>query len=375
MKRTSGLSFPRKRESSQNFFWIPASAGMTTVFMLVLLCGLAQGAEQTGTALCQKNFSVYKQRINRNPLDDDAWNEFRACTIQLQRWDEAIELAMQIRQRNRDLAAPYLILGLAQMQQRNYERAVEHFDETIRLKPNQPIAYFQMGMAYLFLDEREKALQSAERAVELDPSNPAHHRQLAYTRMLMGDYPLAEASAKKAIELDKEDVAAHKILAKIYAKEGKAAVSAEELSQAQAAEARFAAAHPELVKKPEPAAKPPEEKEEKKKGKEEDFEVISECIGQWNKMREAVVRGDLASALQFFSDYLDTRDQYQQSFNRLGLPKVQQIFSNFSELYDCEVVFASAHCKSIIRSPSGTPVIARIRFERNPDHGWRIRSF
>ena len=54
---------------------------------------------------------------------------------------------------------PYLILGLAQMQQKNYERAVEHFDQTIALKSNQPLAYFQMGMAYLYLNEPLKASQ------------------------------------------------------------------------------------------------------------------------------------------------------------------------------------------------------------------------
>ena len=342
---------------------------------LLFLLTAAFGAEDGASALCQKNMAAYKQRISKNPLDDDAWTEFRVCSVKLQRWDEAIELAMQIRQRNRDLAAPYLILGLAQMQQKNYERAIEHFDETIRLKPNQAMAYFQMGMAYLFLDERTQAAQAAERAVELDPSNPAYHRQLAYAQLLLGDLSVAETSAKKAIALDPEDVAAHKILAKIYAKQGRDAASAEALNQVQAAEARYAVAHPELAKKPELLEKAPEMKEEKKSAKEEDFEVISECIGQWNKMRDAVTRGQLAEALQSFSDYLDTREQYQQSFNRMGLTKVQQVFSNFSEPYDCDVVYASAHCKSIIRTASGTPVIARIRFERNPDRVWRIRSF
>jgi tetratricopeptide (TPR) repeat protein len=351
---------------------LPAFAGMTAMSALA--------AESAGKDFCQTNYTSFKDRISKNPSDDAAWTGFRVCTAELKKWDEAIQVALQARTKNRDLPQPYLILGLAQMQQKNYERAVEHFDQTIALKSEQPLAYFQMGMAYLFLNESLKASQAAERAVELDPSNPAHHRQLAYTQLLLEDYPDAEKSAKKAIELDKEDLAAHKILAKIYAKEGNTAGMTAELQTARAIEGKYAEEHPELVKKEVPVAKPPkeaeeEEKVEKKQKKQEEYEVIGTIIGQWNKMRDAVATGDVNQALTYYSDYLDTRDQYKESFNRMGVPRLQTVFSGFGELYDCEIVFASAHCKAVVKNASGTTVVTKIRFERNPDHVWRIRSF
>ena len=330
-----------------------------------------------GKDLCQKNYSSYKDRILKNPADEDAWKEFRVCTTELKKWDDAIQVALQVRQKNRDLPQPYLILGLAQMQQKNYERAIEHFDQTISLQSNQPIAYFQMGMAYLFLSEPEKANLAAGRAVELDPSNPSHHRQLAYTQLLLGDLPAAEASAKKAIELDKDDLAAHKILAKIYAKEGNNVGMTQELALASSAEKQYAVDHPESVKKPEPVAPPPAEdaKEESKSEKQEDYQVIGQCIGQWNNMKETILHGDIDGALPYYSDYLDTRDQYRTSFQQLGIQRLKYVFANFGDLYDCEVVFASAHCKALVSNAAGTSVVDRIRFERNPDHVWRIRSF
>ena len=135
---------------------------------------------------------------------------------------------------------------------------------------------------------------------------------------------------------------------------------------------------PELAKKIEPApAKPKEEeeKEEKKSRKQEDYQVIGQCIGQWNKMKDAALDGDINEALSYYSDYLDTRDQYRDSFNQLGVPRLRSVFASFGELYDCEVVFASAHCKSMVRNAAGTVTITKIRFERNPDRVWRIRSF
>ncbi len=351
---------------------------LALLLFFTVSCSSLYAAEPAGKELCQKNYNSYKDRVIKSPSDEKAWTEFRVCTTELKKWDEAIQVALQVRLKNHDLAEPYLILGLAQMQQKNYERAVEHFDQSISLKSSQPIAYFQMGMAYLFLNEPAKAAQAAERAVELEPSNPSHHRQLAYAQLLMGDFPTAEASAKKAIELDKDDIAAHKILAKIYSKEDNQAGMTAELAIVKEAEGKYAAAHPELVKKAEPAAvksKDEEEKEEKKSGKVEDYQIIGQIIGQWNKLKDAMVRGDVNEALNAISDYLDTRDQYRDSFNKLGGTRMQSVFSNFGEPYDCEVVFASAHCKAMVTNAAGTTVVTRIRFERNPDKVWRIRSF
>lgn len=332
-------------------------------------------AEPVTKDLCQKNFAGYKERLAKNPADDAVWTEFRACTTELKRWDEAIQVALAARQKNRDLPQPYLILGLAQMQQKNYDRAVEHFDQTIALKSEQPLAYFQMGMAYLFLNEPAKAAEAAERAVELEPGNPAHQRQLAYCELLQGDLSAAEASAKKAIELDKGDLAAHKILAKVYAKENNTDAMTAELALVKQAEEKMAAEHPELIKQPGPAPKPQEEEEARKSRNQEDYEIIGTLIGQWNKMKDAVAKGNIDQALLSYSDYLDTRDQYRESFNRLGTPRLQSVFASFGELYDCEIVFASANCKSIVKNDAGTVVVAKVRFERNPDHIWRIRSF
>lgn len=333
-----------------------------------------RAADVAGKILCEKNLSVYKDKLNKNPQDDAAWTELRACALELKKWDEAIQIALAARHKNRDLPQPYLILGLAQMHQKNFERAIEHFDQTIGLKSDQPVAYFQMGMAYLYMNEGAQAAQAASRAVELDPANPAYHRQLAYTQLLMKDIAAAERSAKQAIALDPKDVAAHKILAKIYVKGGKPDEAAAEADLVRKLEGEYTAAHPELVKKPEPEPVSPKEKDDDE-DKDEDYELIGQCIGQWESMRNAVFSGDIPRALNSYSDYLDTRDQYKASFDKLGLEKMKSIFGSFGELYDCEVVFAAAHCKSMIRSSSGAVTVAKIRFERNPDKVWRIRSF
>lgn len=326
---------------------------------------------------CQKEMVSARDRLAKNMSDEVAWTELRVCAGELKKWDEAIQTALQVRQKNRNLPQPYLILGLAQMQQKNYERAIEHFDQTIALRSEQPVAYFQMGMAYLFMNEPAKAAQAAERARDLDPENVAYQRQLAYTYLLMDRLDDAQAAAQKAIAIDKTDTASHKILAKIYAKSGNAAGAREELEIVKAADAALLAAHPELAKKPEPVAKPAPvaDEDDESGGKEEDYQVIGTVIGQWNSMKDAVMHDDTDKALTYYSDYLDTRDQYREAFKRMGPTQLKTVFNSFGDLYDCEIVFASAHCKSMVGSPAGGVVVAKIRFEKNPDKVWRIRSF
>lgn len=347
------------------------------LFFLAISAAGVQAAENTRQETCKKEFASAKERLNKNLSDEVAWTELRVCAGELKNWDEAIQVALQARLKNKDLPQPYLILGLAQMQQKNYERAVEHFDQTIARRSEQPVAYFQMGMAYLFLNEPAKAALAAERAMDLDPTNGAYHRQLGYSYLLLGDLDNAEKSVKRALELDKDDMASHKILAKIYSKTGNTDGAATELALIKDSEAAFAAAHPEIVKKPEPQPKaaPINQDEEESGGKEEDYQLIGQCIGQWNKMKDTVLQGDIPSALTYYSDYLDTRDQYKASFEKIGPAQLKTVFSSFGDLYDCEVIFASAHCKSMVRSPSGGVVVAKIRFEKNPDKVWRIRSF
>src|ERR1035438_1530954 len=96
------------------------------IILSLLACAAGVQAAETGKDLCQKNYSGYKDRLAKNPADDAAWTELRVCTTELKRWDEPIQVALQARLKNRELSQPYLILGLAQMQQKNYERAVEH---------------------------------------------------------------------------------------------------------------------------------------------------------------------------------------------------------------------------------------------------------
>jgi tetratricopeptide (TPR) repeat protein len=346
-----------------------------TYLFLLPLSSLAH-AGISADDLCRKKLPQLKSQLSKNPDNPQGWMELRTCANELKEWNDAVDAAMAAKQKAPDNPEPRLILGMAQMQSKDYNRAIEYFDKTIELNSNESYAYFQMGMAYLFLNLPTKALIAAERAVEIDPKNAAYQRQASYTYMMLDDLPNADRAAHAALEIDPDDIAAHKILAHVYAKEGKADEAAQEAQAARVATAKKIAALPAT-----PAVKPllapkvaAEKEKEAKNEKEDDADIIAGLLNSWEEMKTDLIAGRIDAALPYFSTYLDTRDQYRQAFTRMG-PRAKRTFQNFGEPYDCEVVFLSATCKALVRNDYGTMHETSIRFERNPDRVWRIRSF
>jgi tetratricopeptide (TPR) repeat protein len=345
-----------------------------TGLALVLWCLPLMAADPNPKTLCRKKIPQLKQQLSKNPADSKAWLELRTCANELKEWNDAVDAAMAAKGKTPNNPQPRIILGMAQMQGKDYDRAIEHFDKAIEINSQEPYAYFQMGMAYLFLNQPDKALTAAERAVELDPSNGSYQRQAAYTYMMLDDLPKAETAANAALKIDSDDIAAHKILARVYAKEEKTDESAREAQAAKIATAKHIASMP-APEPPPPGARAHEVEPEKKKvEKEDDADIIAEMLDGWEHMKADVIAGKLNDAIPYFSTYIDTRDKYHTAFSRMG-SRAAKAMQSFGELYDCEVVLYSASCKALVRNELGTMHQTVVWFERNPDRIWRIKSF
>jgi tetratricopeptide (TPR) repeat protein len=360
-----------------------------TVLLLPLALLPARAADEAARALCRKELDNLQKRAVKHPEDANAWQEFRACAIELRRWTEAADAAQAVLEKLPDHADAHLLLGIAHFHVQEYRHALGEFQTAVTARPNDPLAHYYTGMTYLFLNQPADALPEGEKAAALDPKNPAVHRQLAYAYLLTNDQAKCEASAKQALALDPNDTASYKVLGNLYRKQGKESEANKMFEEAIHAGGRRAgrAAMPGVVaapsagpgaaaassgaKRPSPRASD----EDQVEPPENTPERIEHCKEQWDGMKEAVQRGDLETALRYYSDYAGTREEYRKAFQNMGVARVQAIFSNFGELENCEVVIMSATCKAKVRSPNGGERETSIRFERNPDKIWRIRSF
>ena len=59
-------------------------------------------------------------------------------------------------------------LGPAQAQQ--HDRAIQDFDQAIKLNPNYAIAFYNRGNAYRLKGQHDRAIQDLDQAIKLNPS-------------------------------------------------------------------------------------------------------------------------------------------------------------------------------------------------------------
>jgi tetratricopeptide (TPR) repeat protein len=68
------------------------------------------------------------------------------------------------------LAATFLNRGRAYASKGNYDRAIQDFDQAIRLDPNNPVAFFSRGNVYARQGEYDHAIDDFDQAIRLDPN-------------------------------------------------------------------------------------------------------------------------------------------------------------------------------------------------------------
>ncbi len=358
------------------------------------LGGLPLRAEGLGKDVCKKNFDSFKELLAKNPHDEATWNQLRVCTNELKRWNEAASIASDALAKDANIADAHLVLGITELHAKVYPKAAEEFRQASTLNSEKPAPYYYLGMADLFLNNPSEAAEAAEKAVTLDPRNATYHSQLAYADYLLGENDQCEAAAKKAVELDPNNVAAYKVLGNLYKREGRTAESDKAFEDGIHANGRIAAGTTRMAEKhdnqtsgnlPGLAAASPAIPSSAVPSHDVQTSPVRAaapvgndpaafCKHQWEDMRQAVENHDYEKALTYFSDYLDTREQYRQAFKRLG-SRLPAVLANVGELDECEIVIAVANCKASVTGQAGTINETVVRFERNTDSVWRIKSF
>jgi tetratricopeptide (TPR) repeat protein len=67
----------------------------------------------------------------------------------------------------------YLARGIAYFDLGDYQRAIEDYDEAIRLDPQDAVAYYNRGNAYFLQDQHQRAIEYFDHAIRLDPQYAA----------------------------------------------------------------------------------------------------------------------------------------------------------------------------------------------------------
>lgn len=130
----------------------------------------------------------------RQCTDSNADISISGCTAVIQSGEET----------GANLATAYYNRGITHRRERHYDRAIQDYDQAIRLKPDYAEAFSNRGIAYYDKGHYDRAIEDYDQAIRLNPNiaEAFNNRSLAYYKK--AQYERATQDFDQTIRLKKE---------------------------------------------------------------------------------------------------------------------------------------------------------------------------
>ena len=185
----------------------------------------------------------YEFILKLNPYDIDAYLELAYIYLDEKRTDECIAILQEALTHKRNWrvtaesklfigdkidqvqaikeAQVHLLLGLAYVQNKEDEKAIEAYKNSIQAQPESGASYFYLGAIYERTGRREKAYEALKESVRLDGENPDALNYLGYMYADDGiNLDQAQKLIEKALEISPDNGAYIDSLGWVYFKKG-----------------------------------------------------------------------------------------------------------------------------------------------------------
>ncbi len=134
--------------------------------------------------------------------------------------DNAIKELEQSAKKNMHKSKDIHDLGVAYLERRMYDKAIEAFNNALKIDPNYLSAYINLGYAYQYKEDYIKAIQSFEKALILNPKSAKIYNTIGLLYDKMGNPDKAVIAYKKAVSLDPTYTNSHYMLGQLYQNRG-----------------------------------------------------------------------------------------------------------------------------------------------------------
>jgi tetratricopeptide (TPR) repeat protein len=191
----TGITWTSERLKKRNVFLVP-------VFSLILL--LVLGA-LTWRQTCYYSDieTLWKMTIARNPACLMAHNNLGLFLEEKGQLDKAINHFQEGIRLNPNVALTYNNRGVVYIKLGKYQLAIEDFTEAIRLEPNYAGAYFNnRGGVYDKLGQYQLAVEDFTEAIRLEPNFALTYNNRGVVYIKLGKYQLAIENFTEAIRLE-----------------------------------------------------------------------------------------------------------------------------------------------------------------------------
>jgi tetratricopeptide (TPR) repeat protein len=157
-------------------------------------------AEKQGTKQLKKEFQQASQDLTAvewfykaNALWDGG--KYTDPGKAIEYYNEAIRLKP-------DFVEAYYLRGLSYSDLGQHQRAIEDYDKAIRLKPDDARAYVLRGIAYSILDQYQRAIKDFDEAIRLKPDYALAYNKRGIAYVGLDQYQRAIKDFDKAIRLE-----------------------------------------------------------------------------------------------------------------------------------------------------------------------------
>jgi tetratricopeptide (TPR) repeat protein len=147
-------------------------------------------------------------------------------------YDRAIQDFDQSIKLNPTYIKPLNNRGVAYLRKGEYGLAIEAFDEAITLNPNYGEAFANRARAHLKKKEYDRAASDYDAAIGLDPNLSAVWSGRCWTRAILGALQAALEDCNKALQLDSNSAATYDSRGLIHLKTGQVAAAIDDYSSA-----------------------------------------------------------------------------------------------------------------------------------------------
>ncbi len=151
----------------------------------------------------EKALLSYKEAVDKDPMDAQAYFQIGFCDANLGRYQEAIEAFKRAIQIEPNYPDAYLNLGSVYGRVGRYQEALKAFDQAICIDPEFADAYGAMGWVYHRLGRGQEEAKAYEQAVRIRPDYAEAHLYLGAVYLHLGDKASAVAEYRVLKKLDR----------------------------------------------------------------------------------------------------------------------------------------------------------------------------
>ncbi|HPQ28487.1 MAG TPA: tetratricopeptide repeat protein [Desulfobacteraceae bacterium] len=277
-------------------------------------------------------------------------------------------------------------LGLALLDKKRFEEAVEHFSKALEIKPRDSMTYNNLGNALLAMGDVDSAINRYRRAIDLKPEYSEAHNNLGLALGRKGDYSSAIRHYLEALRIRKDNEIVNNNLGVVLAETGFMNEAVERYETALRINPNYAEAHNNLgtllarAGQIERAVKHFQEALSSRPDYSDAHNNMGNAFALKGKIDEAIYhysealrinpgadahknlagilarKGDLEKAVRHYQEAIRMRPDYAEAHNDLGVAYARQ--GRFREAGECfsealrirpDYVDASRNLKMVVK--------------------------